>query len=309
VPIAQLKPKTIAFVDSPADAQAEGGGIFTRYEDWTKSRPLQQQLLSLYPGFAEPNVELIIDGAKRRYREKLHIYVAEARFVISRAPGSVQLSKYATLPFIQQIDPAIQHRLATAADLARPKEAKTIHNQHPQRKWCEGRPTVICMHSTYKLEGRLPIGIALANKLREGARKISDTLEFDGELTLLTPAEVAESGLPKLTGLDTPAVGALEQSIYYVNQVMHFGKLVAVFQQHPSDPNKTVATVFVALAIESSLLSKRQEYVKVPVLRNMVPVQVLAGRSSFNTGSSLSAGLPVYARNQIKAIAAILERG
>jgi hypothetical protein len=45
------------------------------------------------------------------------------------------------------------------------------------------------------------------------------------------------------------------------------------------------------------------------VLRNMVPAQVLAGKSSFNSGKSLSAGLPVYARNQVKAIAAILERG
>jgi hypothetical protein len=39
-----------------------------------------------------------------------------------------------------------------------------------------------------------------------------------------------------------------------------------------------------------------------------VPAQVLAGKSSFNSGKSLSAGLPLYARNQVKAIAAILER-
>ena len=43
---------------------------------------------------------------------------------------------------------------------------------------------VTCIRSTYKLEGRLPVGIALANKLREGSRQISDTLEFDSELTV-----------------------------------------------------------------------------------------------------------------------------
>ena len=48
---------------------------------------------------------------------------------------------------------------------------------------------------------------------------------------------------------------------------------------------------------------------QVPVLRNLVPAQVLSGRSSFNSGNSLSAGLPIYARNQVKAIAAILDRG
>jgi len=63
-----------------------------------------------------------------------------------------------------------------------------------------------------------------------------------------------------------------------------------------------------ALAVESSIMGKKKEFMKVPVLRNLVPAQVLAGKSSFNTGNSISAGLPVYARNQAKAIAAILER-
>jgi hypothetical protein len=40
----------------------------------------------------------------------------------------------------------------------------------------------------------------------------------------------------------------------------------------------------------------------------MIPAQVLSGKSSFNSGNSLSAGLPVYARNQVKAIATLLER-
>ena len=90
---------------------------------------------------------------------------------------------------------------------------------------------------------------------------------------------------------------------------MQFGKLLAVFQAHPSDPGKTVVSVFTALAIESNLLGKQKQFANVPVLRNLVPAQVLLGKSSFNSGKSLSAGLPVYARNQIRAIAAILEAG
>jgi hypothetical protein len=304
--VAELKPKTIVFADQPS---AKGEDVFISYEDWAKAKPLQQQLLSLYPGYAEPNTELVVDGTKRRYSEKLHMYVAEARFVLAKPQGSINLARLATLPFAQQLDPAIKHRVVTADEVVRPKEAKSVYNQNPQRRWCEGRPAVICMHSTYKLEGRLPTGIALANKIREGSRPISDTLEFEGELTLLSPAEVAERGLTKLTGLNTPSAGAIEQSIFYVNQVMQFGKLIAIFQQHPSDPNKTVASVFMSLAVESNVLIKRREYVQVPVLRNLVPVQVLAGKSSFNSGKSLSAGLPIYARNQVRAIAAILERG
>ena len=89
---------------------------------------------------------------------------------------------------------------------------------------------------------------------------------------------------------------------------MQFGKLLAVFQNHPTDPKQTLVTVFMSLAVESSLLTKKKDYVNVPVLRNMVPAQVLAGKSSFNSGTSISAGLPAYARNQVKAIAGLIER-
>jgi len=309
LPVEQLAPKAIAFSDRPSEDLIDSGTGFMRYEDWARARPAQRQFLSLYPGYTEPNVEIVVDGAKKRYREKLHMYVAEARFLVARPPGSIDLASLVKLPFVERIDRAIKHRPSTPSDLDHLKEPRAAHNQHPQRRWCEARATAICIHSTYKLEGRLPIGIQLANKIREGSRKISDTLEFDSELALLSPAEITEANFGTLTGIDTRVVGALEQNIFYVNQVMQFGKLLAVFQDHPADARKTVVTVFIALAIESNILGKRKEFAQVPILRNMVPAQVLAGKSSFNTGNSLSAGLPAYARNQVKAIAAILERG
>jgi hypothetical protein len=100
----------------------------------------------------------------------------------------------------------------------------------------------------------------------------------------------------------------LEQNIFYVNQVMQFGKFLAVFQAHPNDPGKTIVSAFMALGVESELLEKKKEYGKMPVLRNLIPAQVIAGNSSFNTGASISAGLPKYARNQIRAVAALFER-
>jgi hypothetical protein len=309
VPLAQIKPKSIVFSDRLGDDLVDPAVGFVRYEDWAKARPIHQQFLGLYPGYVEPNVDIIVDGVRRRYRERLHMYVAEARFVIGRAPDSLNLAELATLPFAERIDPAIKHQVATAEDKPRPRDARVVHNQHPQRTWCQGREVVICLRSTYRLEGRLPVGIQLANKLREGSRRISDTLEFDSELTVLSAAEVGELGLAKLTQIDTQPVGALEQSIFYVNQVMQFGKLLAVFQAHPDDTDKTVVSVFTALAIESSLLGKQKQFANVPILRNLVPAQVLSGKSSFNSGKSLSAGLPVYARNQIRTIAGLLEAG
>jgi len=99
----------------------------------------------------------------------------------------------------------------------------------------------------------------------------------------------------------------LEQDIFHVNQIMKFGKFLAVFQGHPADPSRTVVTAFMALAIKADVLDEKRGYEKVPVLRNLVPADVLMGRSSFNSGSSISAGLPQYARNEIKTVAGILE--
>jgi hypothetical protein len=306
--IEQLKPKAIAFIDRPSEELIDADAGLIRFEDWAQARPIEKQFLTPFPSYLEPTVEVTVDGVRKRFKEKLHMYVGEARFALARPPGSIDLASFVTLPFVERIDSAIKHRLITPAEVVSPKDPRAVHNQHPLRRWCETRPVTICIRSRYQFEGKLPLGIQIANKLRDAPKKIADYLEFESELTLRPPAEVTEMGLATLTGLDTPSVGALEQNIYYVNQVMQFGKLLAVFQRHPSDANQTIVTVFMALAVESGIMGKKKEFMKVPVLRNLVPAQVLAGKSSFNSGNSISAGLPVYARNQAKAIAAILER-
>jgi len=304
----RLKPRTIAFIDRPSEELIDADTGLIRFEDWAQARPLEKQFLTPFPSYLEPTVEVTVDGVRKRFKEKLHMYVGEARFALARPPGSIDLASFVALPFVDRIDPAIKHNLIAPAEAVSAKDPRAAHNQHPLRRWCETRPVTICIHSRYQFEGKLPVGIQIANKLREGAKKIPDYLEFESELTLRPAAEVTEMGLAALTGLDTPPAGALEQSIFFVNQVMQFGKLLAVFQAHPTDAKQTVVTVFIALAVESNVLAKKKEFMKVPVLRNLVPAQVLAGKSSFNSGNSISAGLPIYARNQVKAIAAILER-
>jgi hypothetical protein len=306
--VSQLKPKTIAFLDRPTEELIDPDAGLIRFEDWAQAKPIEKQFLSPFPSYLEPYSEVTVDGVRKRFKEKLHMYVGEARFLLARPPGSIDLASLVTLPFVERIDPAIKHRLITSAEAISPKDPRAINNQHPLRRWCETRPATICIRSRYQFEGKLPVGIQIANKLREGSKRLPDYLEFESELTLRPAAEVAEMGLATLTGLDTAPVGALEQNIFYVNQVMQFGKLLAVFQHHPADANQTAVTVFMALAVETSIMTKKKEFMKVPVLRNLVPAQVLAGKSSFNSGNSISAGLPVYARNQVKAIAGILER-
>ena len=306
--MAQLKPGTIAFSDQTASAAADGGTNLMRFEDWAHKHPTEKKFLALFPSYTEPTVGKAENGSAKPVVEKLYMYVAQARFVLDRAPGTIDLSRYVTLPFLEKIDPAIKHKVITAADVVPFTDEAGAGNENPDRKWCTGRPTLICIQSSYKLEGKIPIGIMLVNKLRDSAKKIADHIDFESELSQLAPADVDQAGLQELTALDTPIGGVLEQDIFYVNQIMKFGKFFAVFQGHPADPGKTVVTAFMALAIDASVLDKKKEFEKVPVLRNLVPAEVLMGRSSFNSGNSISAGLPQYARNEIRTIAGILQR-
>jgi hypothetical protein len=302
----KLKPGVIAFSDHRNDTLVDPGtGGLIKFADWARARPVQKQLLSLYPSYEEPTLKSMSGGVSRIRKSRFHMYVAEARFLVHKP--TIDLARYVTLPFIEKLDPVITSKLISPADAMPLKDARFAYNRNPERAWCDTRPGTICLNSRYKFEGKLPIGIMLLNQLRESEKKVADYIDFQSELRALAPSEVDEASLKKLTGLDTPVTGVLEQSIFYVNQIMQFGKFIAVAQKHPTDPAQTIVTAFAALAVESEILEKKKEYEKVPVLRNLVPAQVLSGNSSFNTGNSISAGLPSYARNRIKAIAQILE--
>jgi hypothetical protein len=304
--VAQLKPGTIAFSDGAGSAA--GAAKLIAFADWTRTLPAQKKFLSLFPAYSEPTVTKAAspDAPAGPVLEKLNMYVAQARFVLDRPPGAFNLARYVTLPFLEKIDPAIKHRVIAAADISPLTDVQGTGNANPDRKWCTGRTTLICIASSYKLEGKIPLGVMLVNKLRDTAKKVPDHMDFEGELSALTAADVDQAGLKELTALDTPVAGVLEQNIFYVNQIMKFGKLLAVFQSHPTDADKTVVTAYMVLAIDESVLDKKRDFDKVPVLRNLVPAQVLMGQSSFNSGDSISAGLPKYARNEIRTIANLL---
>jgi hypothetical protein len=302
----QINPKTVVFSDHRNDPLIDKGTELIKFADWERANPIQKQVLSLYPAYEQPTWRGT-SGSTRLRTMRLHVYVAETRFMISRPPDAIKLSHYATLSFLERVDPAIKSHTIAGSDIKYAGAAEKAANVRPDRAWCQGSGTVACIQSRYKLEGKLPIGIMLLNKIRDSDRKIADYIDFQSEMRVPDLAEIDEATLKTLTKIDTPVTGVLEQSVFSVNQIMQFGRFVAVFQRHPAAPDRTVVSAFIALGVESEILEKKKEYERVPVLRNLVPAQVLSGNSSFNTGHSISAGLPVYARNRVQAIAALLE--
>ncbi len=301
----RVKVRTI-LVSDHADKIADGETGLMRFEDWARERPQQKRFLSLFPTYAEPRIKVSVHGIEKPYTEKLHMYVVETRFLIGKPADAVDLGRFVNLEVLEAIDPSIKHRRITADQAGPNRDPRSAHNRNPGRRWCEAAQS-LCIESRYPLEGRLPVGIRLANKLEEGGKKISEFMEFQSEIRVLPQPEIDQAGLAKLTNFDAPVTGVLEQTLFDVNQVLQFGKLLAVLQPHPTDRAKTVATVFMALGIETDVLQQKQEFASVPVLRNLIPVQVLMGKSSFNTGNSISAGLPSYVRNRVRAIAEMLD--
>ena len=305
--VADIKPDTIDFSDHTSPGAIDSETALTRFDEWAEKHPEERKFLALFPAYTEPTVDKpTASGAQgQKVTEKLYMYVAQARFVLDKAPSAIDLSQYVTLPFLEKIDPAIKHTLIAGADVTDFKDEAGTGNDNADRKWCTGRTTSICIQSTYKFEGKIPMGILLVNKLRDSIKKVADHIDFQSELSALSPADLDQSGLQQLTTLDTPISGVLEQNIFYVNEIMKFGKFFAVFQADPADPSKTVVTAFMTLAIKASVLDEKRGFEKIPVLRNLVPAQVLMGQSSFNSGSSISAGLPKYARNEIRTVAGL----
>jgi hypothetical protein len=295
------QPHDIEFADHRSGGSPDPGTGLVPFESWAKEKPIQKRFLSPYPDYVEPTDNVVVDGVTKPVKENLYMYLAQARFGVAKSPDSIDLAHFATLSFLERIDPAIKHQLISSADDAE----GSIKN--PDRPWCAAGRNVICIQSRYQFEGKLPTAIHLVNQLTE-KKKIPDYLEFESELRVLAPADLDVPGLTKLTEVDAPIVCAFEQNIFQINQVLKFGKFLAVIQQDPADPNRMIATAYVALAVKARIIENKKKYENVPVLRNLVPAQVLVGKSSFNTGSSISAGLPLYTRNKIKAVADFFEQ-
>ena len=307
----QLKPKTIFFNDHRVDETSDKGA-FIRFDEWSAHQAGRSgKFLNLFPSFTEGMVHKIIDGSKKEVKDELQMYVTEARFMLSRPAASDRpqdasprcRSSRASIrrSSIEVIKPS-DVSVLEGREVGRTTRTRTAPGaKAPASPPASARAT--SSKASCRSASRSPTSCATASK------KLSDTIEFESEMRLLSAADVDEAGLQKLTGVNTPVAGVLEQNMFYVNQVMRFGKLIAVFQPNPADAKSTIATVMIALAVGSSTLEQKKKYQDVPVLRNLVPSQVLLGNSSFNTGNSISAGLPSYVRNRIKAIAGILDRG
>ena len=256
--------------------------------------PVGKRHLNLFPDYIEQAIRVTVNGITKPYAEKLP-HVHGGHLLITKPPAGVDLTNWHVLTCWRRLIHHQHHRIA--ADRARPtRDPESTIMVDPNRLWCD-EPQSLCIKSRYALEGKLPTGIRLANKLEEGGKKISDFIEFRSGLRVWPPPEIEQSDLVSLTGLHSSVTGVLEQTIFNVNQVMQFGKLVAVLQEHPSNARMTVATVFMVLAIETDIYRAKREFESVPVLRNLKSRHKCLWEKAHSTPGSIRADSGIYTQS------------
>jgi len=125
------------------------------------------------------------------------------------------------------VEPVIgSDALISAAGATAFKDKAGTGNDNPDQKWCTGAATLICIQSTYKFEGKIPMGIMLVNQLRD-SKKVVDHIDFRRELAALAPSDLdrAKENQPQ----ETPK-GPLQIIISIADQrvsLYHNGTLVA----------------------------------------------------------------------------------
>jgi hypothetical protein len=87
--VAQLKPSTIAFNDHAGGAPAESEAYLTRFSDWASKHPNREKVSRAVPRLyrARPSCKAVNGNTAQLRATRLYMYVAQARFLLDRAPG------------------------------------------------------------------------------------------------------------------------------------------------------------------------------------------------------------------------------
>ena len=104
----KLRPKIIIFNDYRLDEKSDKGA-FIQFDEWSRTKPIQRQFLSLFP--ASPKAWSTGSSTAREGGQGRAADVHHRGAIHAVGPAaSIDLRCYATLPFIQSIDPHDQAR-------------------------------------------------------------------------------------------------------------------------------------------------------------------------------------------------------
>ena len=307
----------------------------TRFDKWITTP--EAEFLNLFEGFKERKVKKT-RAASERVTEHLVMFVARAKAVINKAPNALNLKSIASVEFIKGLNPEIRHRAISPMEIMPIVAAKPVglgepENDHPNFKamcnqgevsfkrpakeqdladtnrpgqsWCANTERSICVESCYVFTANYQRGMNTYNSTYGRINGDEKDLGIASQSEIRYFVSEAEWGkrqsASSLTGIKTPVRGIFEQNIFYFNQLNQYGKMIAIFQEHPSDSTKTIVTSLAVFGIQASTFERNAPF----------PIRlILMGRGGglLNTSTGITAGLPVFGRDTAVQFMELLEK-
>lgn len=288
------------------------------FKDWEKQHAYEGRVLKLFPDYREPerDSEDLASGGIRRAIEDQVVFVGRATFALNKKPDLELLRPLMSTQTLSEIEKLamagkekncrwppgpLVHQVIAPDKLLVDRATKRPHNTPPTGAWCE--PGRLCLESRWDYPSYLA-GMLTVYSITEGKRK--DTFQLgQGEARLLNASEL--SAIPDLKYLvpGAPLVGAVQQSTFYVNQLMRWGKNLVVLQSHPSQPDTTLVTSYFVIAVSKKYYDLKKS-ISGPEIRL---ADFFNGDSFLNCkNGTLMAGVPDYTTALAEALSVVLGR-
>lgn len=313
--VEQMDSKSI-YLTHPKDQLEEFG-------DWAKNSPDEKSALLIYPDYVEPVLTNMKNGQRKTLQERIVMFVTKAKLVLNKAPGDIQIGTLINIDNIRKVDGEIEHnpiqpnqfmgnvvgkgqienfKWGKCKDnVLRPAKEIELNHTNPAGRpaWCSDTAHSICLESCYAFGELWRQGVNLVNLAVDASEKKDLGIGMQSEIRFFADEKELGGKVPlaKLSHINTAVRGVMEQNMFYFNQVIQFGKVLAFIQDHPADPKKSVATLYFAVGVNRRTYKKHNEVGK-----------ILLGKSYLNTKTGITAGLPIFTINTVNAISAILEK-
>jgi hypothetical protein len=334
----EVIPESANFSGVNVDTMAAGTVYFQftanppPFSEWI-TRP-EAEFLNLYENFKEP--ETLTRRRKQRVTEKMTIYMAKAKTVINKPSVNIKLQDYVSVDFMRRLDPELKHGPITPQQtmpvvagqpnlpnfqalcnsptdkfIERPaRELSMAESQRPGEAWCANTSRSVCVESCLIFSDGYQKFAKFYNTIlaKDDFDKKDRGMASQSELRFFVSE--AEWGKRKpvatITGINTPVRGVLEQNMFYFNQLVIYGKVIAIFQEHPKDASKTIVTSLLVFGMQSSTFDKA--YGIGPVSLGVKDILMGNGGEKLNTPTGITSGLPKYTQTIAKTLAEILEK-
>lgn len=303
----------------------------TPFAEWVAKYPREHQVLGLFKNYAEPT---FTENGKTDVR-RLTMYTNRVRISINKVASQINLPNLITIESLQNLDRELKHKVISANQampnvvgkgpidnfkwctkqvmvetqmldvpyIALPGYERDLSFLKGDRPWCANDGRTLCVESCFPFNARWSTAVQGYNVWKT-AKKMGnikqEELKDEGmgmqiEARYFTSDAEYGQNLQDLTGVKSPIRGIVELNIFFVNQVIQYGKVLAVFQEHPQSAQATVVTTVSAYAIVTKSWDKKEVR------------EALQGKSSENTKTGLTAGIPTFTKNIAKSLASMLE--